>query len=327
MAKTAQIVVVGSSNTDMVVRVPRLPRPGETVLGGQFAQVPGGKGSNQAVAAARLGANVTLIARVGQDALGEETIHNLQAEGIHTEHIGRDPDFPTGVALIGVDETTGENAILVAPGANAALTVADIDRAASLIKSADVLVCQMEVRLDVVIAALETAHKAGVLTILNPAPAAPLPDYAWEYVSVLTPNETEAATLAGGATEDVHANGKKLLEQGIGQVILTLGARGAIILQLGQKTERVPGFSVSQVVDTTAAGDCFTGALAVALGEGIPPGRAAWFAASAATISVTRAGAQPSLPTRVEADAMLADAYAAAKQGKIIKGTMTLEVS
>jgi ribokinase len=216
---------------------------------------------------------------------------------------------------------------LVAPGANAALTVADIDRAASLIQSADVLVCQMEVRLDVVIAALETAHKAGVLTILNPAPAAPLPDYAWEYVSVLTPNETEAATLAGGATEDVHANGKKLLEQGIGQVILTLGARGAIILQLGQKTERVPGFSVSQVVDTTAAGDCFTGALAVALGEGIPPGRAAWFAASAATISVTRAGAQPSLPTRVEADAMLADAYAAAKQGKIIKGTMTLEVS
>jgi ribokinase len=298
MAKTAQIVVVGSSNTDMVVRVPHLPRPGETVLGGQFAQVPGGKGANQAVAAARLGADVTLIARVGQDALGEETIHNLQAEGIHTEHIGRDPDFPTGVALIGVDETTGENAILVAPGANAALTVADIDRAASLIQSADVLVCQMEVRLDVVIAALETAHKAGVLTILNPAPAAPLPDYAWEYVSVLTPNRSELQALGNDA--------QHLLQQGVGSLAVTLGAEG-IQLVTDQGEQHIPGQAVSSVADTTAAGDCFTGALAVALGEGLPLSEAAIFANAAAALSVTKAGAQPSLPTRAAVDARLID--------------------
>ena len=200
MTQPARIVVVGSSNTDMVVRAPRLPRPGETVLGGTFAMTPGGKGANQAVAAARLGGQVTFIARVGTDVFGDNALRGFEAEGIDTRCVIRDPDFPTGVALIGVDEGTGENSILVAPGANAALNVADIDRAAEAIQSADVVVCQMEVRLDVVIAALELAHRAGVTTILNPAPASPLPDYAWSYVSVLTPNRAELDALGNAPT-------------------------------------------------------------------------------------------------------------------------------
>ncbi len=296
MGKPARVVVVGSSNTDMVVRAPRLPRPGETVLGGRFAQVPGGKGANQAVAAARLGADVTFIARVGSDSLGEEAIRNFQAEGIHTEHIGCDPDFPTGVALIGVDEATGENSILVAPGANAALIVADIDRAASVIRAADVLVCQMEVRLDVVIAALETAHRAGVTTVLNPAPATPLYDYAWAYVSVLTPNDSELDALGGTGA---------LRRLGIKSLAVTQGAAG-VLLVTEDGEQRIPAQVIPQVVDTTAAGDCFNGALAVALGEGHSLAEAAAFANAAAALSVTKAGAQPSLPTRAEVERFIA---------------------
>ena len=296
MAKKARIVVVGSSNTDMVVRAPRLPRPGETVLGRQFSQMAGGKGANQAVAAARLGGDVTLIARVGRDALGEAALVGFATEGIHTEFVICDPDFPTGVALIGVDEATGENSILVAPGANGALNMADIDRAAETIRRAEVLVCQMEVRQDVVIGALEIAHQAGVRTILNPAPATPLPDYAWAYVSVLTPNAAELDTLGGDADA--------LRAKGVGNVVVTQGASG-VRLVTEQGTQTLPAFGVLNVVDTTAAGDCFTGALAVGLGEGRSLADAAAFANAAAALSVTRAGAQPSLPTRAETDHFL----------------------
>lgn len=297
MAQAARIVVVGSSNTDMVVRAPRLPRPGETVLGGQFAQMPGGKGANQAVAAARLGGDVALIARVGCDTLGEAALAAFEAEGIHTPFVTRDPDFPTGVALVGVDEATGENSILVAPGANGALNPADIDRAADAIRAADVLVCQMEVRQDVVIGALEIAHQAGVQTILNPAPATPLPDYAWAYVSVLTPNAAELDMLGSDADA--------LRAKGVGQVVVTRGAEG-VLLVTEQGTQALSSFAVPNVVDTTAAGDCFTGALAVALGEGRSLTEAALFASAAAALSVTRAGAQPSLPIRGQADQFLA---------------------
>jgi ribokinase len=289
MTQTAKIVVVGSVNTDMVVRAPHLPLPGETVLGGTFSCVPGGKGANQAVAAARLGAEVTLVACVGEDSYGDLALRSLAEEGIATEFIRRDPDFPTGVALIGVDATTGENAILVASGANHALNPADIDRAAQVIENADVLVCQMEVRLDVVIAALERAHRAGVTTVLNPAPALPLPEYAWSYVCVLTPNAQELEALGGDADA--------LRRAGVGSVVVTCGAAGArLYTESGE--EAIPAAPVPQVVDTTAAGDCFTGAFAVALGEEMPLKDAAQFACAAASLSVTQRGAQPSLPHR-----------------------------
>ena len=292
MTQPARIVVVGSINTDMVVRAPHLPRPGETVLGGKFTMMPGGKGANQAVAAARLGGQVTFIARVGNDVFGDNALRGFEAEGIDTRWVVRDLDFPTGVALIGVDEGTGENSILVAPGANAALNIADIDRAAEIIQSAEVLVCQMEVHQDVIIAALELAHRAGVTAILNPAPAQSLPDYAWGYVSVLTPNRAELEAISDAPT---------LRQLGVGALAITLGAEG-VLLVTDTGEQGVPARSVPRVVDTTAAGDCFTGALAVALGEGRLLPDAAAFANAAAALSVEKAGAQPSLPTRSEVD-------------------------
>jgi ribokinase len=295
MAKKARIVVVGSSSMDMIVRAPRLPVPGETVLGGAFHQAHGGKGANQAVAAARLGADVTFITRLGTDAFSDQIAEALKGEGIAIAHIGRDPDFPTGVALIGVDETTGENSILVAPGANMALNPAHIERATEAIQSADVLVCQLEIRQDVVVTALEIAHRAGVTTILNPAPAAPLPDSVWRLVSVLTPNEAELEALGGDAAA--------LLARGVGAVVVTLGA-GGVRLITAKGTQTIDGLTAGPVVDTTAAGDCFTGALAVAVGEGRSLLEAVGFANAAASLSVTKAGAQPSLPPRAAVDSL-----------------------
>ena len=307
MTMTARIVVVGSSNTDMVVRAPRLPRPGETILGGAFALLPGGKGANQAVAAARLGGDVTLIARVGKDVFGDNAVRGLEAEGIDTRHVARDPDFPTGVALIGVEETTGENSILVAPGANGALNMADVDRAAAVLQGADVVVCQMEVRLDVVIGVLELAHRAGVTTILNPAPATPLPEYAWPYVSVLTPNETEASLLVDGDDSMTPTQQADALRgKGVVSVVMTLGARGAQVVSEAESA-LVPSFAPDRTVDATAAGDCFTGALAVALAEGRSLRQATMFANAAASLCVEKAGAQPSLPTRAAVDRRLID--------------------
>lgn len=304
----AKVVVVGSVNTDMVARAERLPRPGETVGGAAFAMVPGGKGANQAVAAARLGADVTFIARVGADALGEEAVRGLDAEGIHTGFISRDPTLPTGVALITVDRGTGENCITVAPGANAGLSVALVENAAAAIRSADVLVCQFESPLDAVRAALEIAHAAGCVTLLNPAPppASPLPDELLALVSVLTPNETEAALLAGAGAATPPQRANALRAQGAASVVVTLGAKGALVVTETQE-KWIPPFAPAQVVDTTAAGDCFTGALAVALAESRSLPDAALFAAAAASLSVEAAGAQPSLPTRAAAERRMRD--------------------
>jgi ribokinase len=305
MKTQAKVVVVGSINTDMVVRAPKLPAPGETVLGGKLFIMAGGKGANQAVAAARLGAITSFVARVGTDSFGDKAMQGLLAEGINISHVCRDPETPSGVALIGVDETRGENSILVAPGANARLSLENITAAADLILSADVLVCQLEVPLDSVTEALRIARTGGVITILNPAPARALTSETLELVSILTPNETEAEEISGLTGASAEQCGKALLQRVGRAVIVTLGANGAMVVT---KTgvSQIAGRPVDRVVDTTAAGDCFTAALAVALGEGESLATAAEFANAAAALSVSRAGAQPSLPRRGE---MLLDGF------------------
>ena len=295
--KRPRVVVVGSANIDMAARVPHLPGPGETLLGSSLMIVPGGKGANQAVAAARLGAVVTFIGCVGTDGFGDLMVLNLENEGIRTEYVVRDPDATTGVALITVDEHFGENTIVVAPGANARLSPALLDMAADAVRDADVLICQLEIPMETVQAALQMARSAHVRTILNPAPAQPLPDGLLPLVSVLTPNQTEAAQMLG-TDFDPAAAAIHLRKRGAENVVVTLGAAGARLVSGSQNTG-LPAFTPAEVVDTTAAGDCFTGALAVALGEGQSLEDAVKFANAAASLSVETKGAQPSLPNRL----------------------------
>jgi ribokinase len=300
LAPSARIVVVGSSNTDMVVRVPTLPRPGETVIGGSFFTARGGKGANQAVAAARAGGVVALIACVGDDALGDETLEALAADGIALDGVRRIADTRSGVALILLDER-GENSIAVASGANALLAPEQVARCAELLSSRDVLLTQLETPLESVLSALRAARAAGARTILNPAPARDLPDELLALVSVLTPNESEAARLAGvpvGGEHGLEDVATMLLRRGVGAVVITLGAAGACVATT-EVRETIPGHRV-EARDTTGAGDVFNGALAVALAEQMPLGDAVRFANAAAAISVTRDGAQPSAPRRAE---------------------------
>jgi len=306
VARSAQIVVVGSANTDLVVRVPTLPRPGETVTGGTFFTARGGKGANQAVAAARAGGAVALIACLGDDQFGEETLEALAAEGIAVHAVCRMPDTPSGVALILVDEG-GENSIAVAPGANALLTPEHVVPVVERLSPADVLVAQLETPLETVLAAAQAASRVGARVILNPAPARALPDDLLHLVSVLTPNEAEAARLAGmssiagmRALEDAAT---ALLQRGVGAVAITLGAAGAYVATT-ELRELIPAYRV-EARDTTGAGDVFNGALAVALAEQMPLGGAVRFANAAAAISVTRDGAQPAAPHRAEILALL----------------------
>jgi len=297
---SSSIIVVGSSNTDMIIKLERIPRPGETILGGEFVTAAGGKGANQAVGAACAGGQVTFIARVGRDMLGEQAVAGFMRHGINVDHVLRDPAAPSGVALIFVAKD-GENSIAVAGGANGRLSSADVKKAAKVFAGASVLVMQLETPLATLQTAAELAAKAGVRVILNPAPARPLPDKLLRHVSVLTPNETEAELLTGIAvTTDTSAAkaAAKLRARGVETVILTLGARGAFIAD-ATGSRRVPGFKV-KAVDTTAAGDIFNGALAVALAEHQPLDQAVRFANAAAAISVTRLGAQPSAPSRKE---------------------------
>lgn len=310
------IVVVGSSNTDMVVRVPRIPRPGETLLGGDFAMAAGGKGANQAVAAARAGGRVTFVARVGDDLFGREAREGLARDGIDTRFVLTTPGAPSGIALITVDER-GENSISVASGANALLSVADVEGAAEAFGAADVVLLQLESPLATVEAAVHEARRRGLPVILDPAPARELDDTLLSEVSVLTPNEHEAAMLAGIEAEseaDMREAAARIRARGPRTVVITLGKRGVYASSEGCEG-LVPAFKV-EALDTTAAGDVFNGALAVALAEKLPLPDALRFAQAAAAISVTRPGAQPSAPTRAMIEAFCPPTPVGAKPGK-----------
>jgi ribokinase len=292
------IVVVGSSNTDFIIHLKRIPKVGETVLGGEFMTAAGGKGANQAVAAARAGGAVCFIARVGQDSLGNQAIAGFVREGIDVTHVQHDRHSASGAALIFVSRT-GENSIAVAGGANNRLTPADVRKARAVLAQAKVVLMQLETPLEAIEAAARFAASKGAVVILNPAPARSLPNGLLRHLSILTPNESEAELLTGVRLNGLAAAEKatqKLLRRGVPTVVLTMGAKGALVAT-ENGVELIPGFVV-KAIDTTAAGDVFNGALAVALTEGYPLSQAVRFANAAAAISVTRRGAQPSAPKR-----------------------------
>lgn len=297
MAEEKKILIVGSLNMDLVVRTAHLPTPGETVRGFEFNTYPGGKGANQAVAAGRLadsGSIVYMIGRVGEDDFGTSLLKSLNGAGVNAEQVKRVPG-PTGNAMITVEES-GENVIIITAGANGTLTAADMEGIAPLLADADVLLLQLEVPLEAVERAAALAAAGGATVILNPAPAPdePLPLSLLQHVSILVPNETEAAAMTG--EDDPVKAVAQLRTWGIPNVVLTLGAQGALVVQ-ESGTERVDPFPITPV-DTTAAGDSFVGALAVALVEGQPLRQAARFAAAAGALAATKPGAQPSLPQR-----------------------------
>jgi ribokinase len=295
---------VGSSNTDMVINANRLPGPGETVIGDGFLMAPGGKGANQAVAAARAGAQVTFVACVGDDLFGRQALDGFRVEGIDTTHVKLAEGAASGIALIMVD-AHGENLIAVAPGANELLAPEDVGRARNVIASADCLLVQLEVPIPTVRRALAIAREAGVLTILNPAPVKPFPKDMLALVDVLTPNRSELAGAVGAnASGDICEIAREIREIGVRDVIITLGGDGALVVSDEEQT--VPAFTVD-AVDAVAAGDVFSGTLAVALTEGKALVDAVRFAGAAAAISVTRAGAQPSVPKRDEIEVFLAE--------------------
>jgi ribokinase len=285
---------------DLIVRAPRLPRAGETIIGTDFHTVPGGKGANQAVSACRLGARVSMVGRVGRDAYADALFHNLSASGVDYRFVVPDPKAATGVALIVVDDF-GQNSIVVASGANERLSPADVEAAESVIADADALVLQLESPLETVIRAAQLAHANGVTVVLNPAPARVLPPGLLSLVDVLIPNESETMHLTELPVDDrkaIEAAAKALRAQGVGTVILTLGAKGALLACEGE-TQLIPAFEVT-AVDTTAAGDAFVAGFTVALAEGRSPHEAVRWGNAAGALAVTRLGAQSSLPTREE---------------------------
>ncbi|HNR42500.1 MAG TPA: ribokinase [Bacteroidales bacterium] len=295
-----RIIVIGSSNTDMVIKAKKLPAPGETVLGGTFLMNPGGKGANQAVAAARLEGKVTFVTKTGNDLFGEQAIHLFKFEGIDTRFIIRDPKNPSGIALITVDEN-GENCIVVAQGSNATLAAYDIEDAAFEADSHDVFLMQLEIPVSTVEFVAQKVFNKGIRVILNPAPARLLPNELLECLYLITPNEIEAELLTGIKVTDAasaRTAAGKLLHKGVRNVVITMGAAGAFLMNQ-DFAGMVPVVPV-KAVDTTAAGDVFNGALAVAIAEGAELKDAVDFANRAAAISVTRMGAQSSAPYRKE---------------------------
>lgn len=294
-----KIIVIGSANTDMVVKSPTLPLPGETILGGTFFMNAGGKGANQAVAAARMGGEVIFVSKVGNDIFGEHTINGLRKENINTDFVFVDDHNPSGVALITVN-AAGENCIVVAPGANANLLPADIAKM-DMSGDAGIILMQLEIPMETIAYVVKEAKTKGRRVIINPAPAQPLDDALLDGLFLIIPNETEAFLLTGIKVEDEDTASRAadiFLGKGVQNVIITLGSKGAYF-QNNQGHLKINA-PVVKAMDTTAAGDTFSGALSVALTEGMDWGKAIRFAVQAASISVTRLGAQASVPYRVE---------------------------
>jgi ribokinase len=296
----AKILVVGSINMDLVVRVPHAPMPGETVLGGDFETFPGGKGANQAVAAARMGGEVTMVGRVGNDNFGDMLIQGLVENNIKTTHVIKDSEAPTGVAMIAV-AADGENLIVVASGANYKVSEEDISDTRTMMRETDLLLLQLECPLETVTAAIELAKAYDVPVVLNPAPAQPLSTALLANVDVLTPNENELALLTG--EEDIEMGIQKLLDWGVKKLVITLGANGARVIS-ESLDQHLPAHEIT-VVDSTAAGDAFNGALAVALAEGKSLIDAVHYGMAAGALAATKRGAQPSLPTRDEVENLM----------------------
>lgn len=304
--KNKSVVVMGSYVADLAFRTPKLPAWGETCMGSAFQLGPGGKGSNQAVAAARAGAHVSFISKLGNDSFGKMARTMWNNEGIDASHVGC-TTTSTGAAAIILDERSGENAIIVVPGACYDLCPHDVDDARSVIASGAVFLTQLELPLASVQHGLELAHSLGVTTILNPAPACQLAETIYPHCDFVTPNESEAELLTGMAVQslaDAERAANALLARGARNAIITLGSRGALVKN-ASTTQHVAAFDVGPVVETTGAGDAFNGGLAVALAEGLDVLDATRFACAVASLSVTRPGTAPSMPQRSEVDALL----------------------
>lgn len=303
-----KICMVGSSMVDLIARVPRLPTAGETLVGSEFLQGFGGKGSNQAVMAARLGARVTVVVKLGRDSFGENTLENYREQGIDTTFVSFDEERASGVAPITVDEESGQNVVIVVPGANLSLVPEDVERAADAIRSSDVLMCQLETPVEATLAAFRIAKESsGTIAVLNPAPAAQLPEELLRLTDVFVPNEVEAATLTGRTVrtrDEAFEAAKSLLERGPRTVVITLGDRGAVCLERGGEPFHVAAQPV-KAVDSTGAGDAFVGSLAYFLGRRTPLRDAVSKACAVATRSVLKAGTQSSFPYRSEIEELV----------------------
>ena len=298
---TARITIVGSLNMDLVIQSPHIPQPGETIIGSNFQTIPGGKGANQAVAAARLGGQVYMVGRVGEDAFADVLVDNLKSSGVDTGFVQRDSNSPTGVALIVVDDA-GENIIVVASGANMQVTEADVAAAEQEIASSDVLLLQLEVPLPVVTRAAQIAKANEVKVILNPAPARKLPPELLQFVDVLVPNESETELLTGievGSRAEYANAARQLLSAGVSSVVMTLGSRGSFLASSSTDLDSIAAFNI-EPIDTTAAGDAFLGGLAVTIGEGGSLPEAVRIGNAAGALAAMRFGAQTSLPSRIE---------------------------
>jgi ribokinase len=308
MAKP-KVTVLGAFVTDLTCRTNRMAKWGETILGNSFKLGPGGKGSNQAVAAARLNADVRLITKIGRDAFGEMAKQFYQQEGMSLARIYEDPEVTSATATIVIDENTQENAIIVVQGACGCLTVEEVEAAAAEISSSDIFLTQLELPIPPTIRGIEIAHQARVPVILNPAPALPVPAEVLQKVDYLTPNESEALTLIGSRTldefEDLETLADRLLDLGVRNVVLTLGEKGAFV-KSGSISRHIPAFQCGKVVETTGAGDAFAGGLAVALAEKKSLEAAAIYGCAVAGLSVTRPGTAPSMPRREDVDKVVA---------------------
>ncbi len=305
-----KVVVFGSFVVDLTGRTPRLPVPGETVMGTSFAMGPGGKGSNQAVAAHRAGADMTLVTKVGKDVFGTVATDFYKEEGMDTSYIFEDESKETGCALISVDENTAQNEIVVISGACGNITPEDVEKSRSLIESAGVLLLQLEINLDALYKVIDIAHEAGVTIVLNPAPAAELPDEVLRKIDIVTPNETEAQVLTGVKIEneaDAKKAAKVFMDKGVKEVVITLGSLGAFAMDQ-EKSELVERLNVD-AIDTTGAGDAFNGGFVMALAEGKDLFTALRYGNVTGALSVTKLGTAPSMPSREEINALYEKTY------------------